>query len=230
MNWQELKKASFDELLSWAESQPWCRAMADCAQDTQWHGEGDVWTHTKMVCHQLVKLNEWPSLTPHEQTVMLFTSLLHDAAKPLTSQVDKETGRISSPKHAVKGEHVARGILRDLGCDLTTREEIVRLVRYHGRPAFLLDRDEPTNEVVRLSWLVDNRLLFLFTLADTRGRDTDSMARPEENLHFWKMLAEENNCYDRPYPFANDHARFFVFSASVNQICIIFLTKTSHAR
>jgi hypothetical protein len=76
----------------------------------------------------------------HEQTVLIFTALFHDAAKPLTSEVDPETGRITSPKHAVKGEHLARGVLRDLGCDLATREQIARLVRYHGRPAFLLER------------------------------------------------------------------------------------------
>ena len=34
------------------------------------------------------------------------------------------------------------------------------------------------------------------------------MTRPEENLHLWKMLAEENDCFERPYPFANDQARF----------------------
>ena len=160
---------------------------------------------------QLAELDEWSSLTPHERTVLIFTALLHDAAKPLTSQTDPETGRISSPKHAVKGEHVARGVLRDLGCDLSTREQIARLVRYHGRPAFLLERSEPTHEVVRLSWLVNNRLLYLFALADTRGRDTDSMSRPEENLHYWKLLAEENDCYDQPYDFSNNHARFMFF-------------------
>ena len=37
------------------------------------------------------------------------------------------------------------------------------------------------------------------------------MSRPEENLHLWKMVAEENGCFDRPYPFANDHARFLFF-------------------
>ncbi len=212
MNWEELKLASLDGILDWAEAQPWCRAMADCAQDAQWHSEGDVWTHTKLVCQQLTRLDEWPSLSEHEQIVLIFTALFHDAAKPLTSQVDPDTGRITSPKHAVKGEHVARGTLRDLDCDLTTREEISRLVRYHGRPAFLLERKEPTHEVVRLSWLVNNRLLYLFALADTRGRDTESMTRPEENLHYWKLQAEELECYDQPYPFANEHARFTFFS------------------
>jgi predicted kinase len=54
-------------------------------------------------------------------------------------------------------------------------------------------------------------LLYLFALADTRGRDTDSMTRPEENLRFWKLMAEEAGCYDQPYPFASDHARFTYF-------------------
>lgn len=208
MRWNELQHASLDDVLAWAEPQLWCRAMADCHQDAQWHSEGDVWTHTQMVCRQLIQLDEWPSLTAHERTLLLFTGLFHDAAKPLTSQIDPDTGRITSPKHAVKGEHLVRRILRDVECDLSTREEIARLVRYHGRPAFLLERENPAHEVIRLSWLVNNRLLYLFALADTRGRDTDSMTRPEENLHYWKLMAEENNCFLEPYPFANDQARF----------------------
>ncbi|PQO46853.1 AAA family ATPase [Blastopirellula marina] len=211
MNWNQLKTATIEEVVAWAETQPWRDAMAACAQDAQWHSEGDVWTHTKLVLRQLPELEEWPTLSPQERTVLILTALFHDVAKPLTTEVDSITGRIRSPKHAVKGEHVARAILRDLGCDLATREEIARMVRNHGRPAFLLEREDPTHEVVRLSWLVNNRLLYLFALADTRGRDTDSMSRPEENLHYWKLLAEEANCYRQPYPFATDHARFAFF-------------------
>lgn len=211
MNWEELNQTSLDDILAWAEAQPWCRAMAQCAQDAQWHSEGDVWTHTKMVCEQLAALDEWSHLPANEQIVLIFTALFHDAAKPLTSQVDPNTGRIRSPKHAVKGEHLARGVLRDLGCNLAVREQIARLVRYHGRPAFLLERDEPKHEAVRLSWLVPNDLLYLFAVADTRGRNTDSITRPEENLHYWKLQAEELGCYDKAYPFASDHARFTFF-------------------
>jgi putative nucleotidyltransferase with HDIG domain len=211
MNWQALRRSSLPEIIAWAETQPWCQAMAACAQDVEWHAEGDVWTHTKMVLHELEKLDEWPSLSSEMKLILIFVGLFHDVAKPLTSEVDSETGRITTPGHAVKGEHVARAILRDLGCDLATREQIVRLVRYHGRPAFLLERAEPLHEVVKLSWLVNNRLLYLFAVADTRGRDTDSMTRPEENLHYWKLMAEEAGCLDRPYPFATDHARFTFF-------------------
>jgi predicted kinase len=211
MTWDELSHADIDTVLAWAGDQPWCRSMAGCQQDAGWHSEGDVWTHTKMVCRELEQLAEWPSLDGHERTLLLFTALFHDSAKPLTSRLDPDTGRIQSPKHALKGEHLARGVLRDLGCDLTTREEIARLVRFHGRPAFLLERSDPAHEVVSLSWLVSNKLLYLFSLADTRGRTTDSMSRPEENLHYWKLMAEENDCFAGPYPFANDQARFLFY-------------------
>jgi putative nucleotidyltransferase with HDIG domain len=211
MTWSELSQRSLDGILAWANDQPWCRAMAECQQDAEWHAEGDVWTHTKMVCAQLPNLAEWPDLSAHDRTVLIFTALFHDAGKPVTSQVDPVTGHTVSPKHAIKGEFLARNVLRDLVCDVRTREEIARMVRFHGRPVFLLEKPEPSHEVVSLSWLVNNRLLYLFALADTRGRSTREMSRPEENLHFWKLMAEEHDCFDRSYAFANDQARFLFF-------------------
>ena len=55
MKWRTFKYASLDDIIDWAEAQPWCQAMKNCAQDAEWHSEGDVWTHTKMVlAHALV--------------------------------------------------------------------------------------------------------------------------------------------------------------------------------
>ena len=75
-------------MLAWAEAQPWARAMAACQQDAGWHAEGDVWTHTKMVCRQLPLLEEWPSLSPHERTVLALhgpVPRLRQAARPRCS-------------------------------------------------------------------------------------------------------------------------------------------------
>ena len=58
-----------------------------------------------------------------------------------------------------------------------------------GRPPYLLEKQNPEREVISLSWLVSNRLLHLFALADTRGRHAAEMTRPEENLHLWKLVA-----------------------------------------
>ena len=107
MKWDQLRDIDGGRHLNWAEEQPWARAMAACPQDEGWHSEGDVWTHTKMVCASS-RAGRVAEPAPHEQTVLLFTALFHDSAKPLTSQVDPGTGRITSPKHAVKGERLAR--------------------------------------------------------------------------------------------------------------------------
>ncbi|MFK7817936.1 MAG: AAA family ATPase [Planctomycetaceae bacterium] len=206
--WREISKKSNDEIIAWAAARPWALEMADCQQDPEWHAEGDVWTHSVMVCRELERLDEWPNLNRMDQLVLLFTALLHDSAKPATSAIDPDTGHIRSPKHALKGEHLARAVLRDLECDFRTRERISRMVRFHGRPVFLMEREEPETEVIRMSWLVNNRLLHLFALADMRGRHCDMNSRDEDDLALWQVTAEDSDCYDHPYPFANEHARF----------------------
>lgn len=193
--------------------------MASCGQDAGWHAEGDVWTHTRMVCAELERLDEWSALELMDRIKLVFTALFHDSGKPVTTVLDPDTGRTRSPKHSIVGAELARRVLRELGCDLVTREQIVALVRYHGRPPYLLERPRPEHEVIFLSWLVDHRLLHLFALADSRGRRTAespeaaqaSLTRTEENLHLWKLVAIETGCYGRPYAFPSDHARFLFY-------------------
>lgn len=217
-NWQSFSLSTTDQVVQWAETQPWTRAMAACQQDAQWHAEGDVWTHTRMVCAELERLSDWPSLGRTDQLKLLFTALLHDSGKPATTMIDPETGRTRSPKHAVVGVEIARNVLRDLDCDLATREEIAALVRFHGRPCFLLEKESPEREVIWLSWFLNNRLLYLFALADTRGRLTKEMTRPEENLHLWKLVAEEHHCFLSPYAFANEQARFLFYRHQLSSL------------
>ena len=138
-DWNDVTRATTEQILAWADTQPWAMAMADCPQDAAWHAEGDVWTHTRMVVAEVERLAEWPSLDRGEQIKLLFTALFHDAGKPATTAAELESGRIRSPKHALVGIQIARDVLRELGCDLAVREEIAALVRYHGRPAYLLE-------------------------------------------------------------------------------------------
>lgn len=217
-NWHEVESASTDRLVAWAETQPWAKAMAECQQDATWHAEGDVWTHTRMVIAELQRLPEWPSFEPEARLKLLFTALFHDAGKPQTTVIDSTSGRTRSPKHALVGGEIAREVLRELGCELGLREAIAGLVRYHGRPAFLLEKPDAAQELIFLSWLVNHRLLHAFALADTRGRRSRETSRSEENLQLWRMVAEENGCLDQPYAFANDHARFLYFRGALSSL------------
>ena len=208
--WDAIRDATPAEVAAWAEPLPFARAMAACGQDAGWHAEGDVWTHTRMVLAELERLDEWPALSAEDRTLLTFAALFHDAAKPLTTKLDEATGRTVSPNHAVKGESLARGELREAGCDVPTRERIAALVRYHGRPAFALGRDDPAAEAARLSWLADCRLLYLFALADTRGRRTADTGRAEDALHLFRAAAEEAGCFGTRYEFASESHRWAV--------------------
>jgi predicted kinase len=44
------------------------------------------------------------------------------------------------------------------------------------------------------------------------------MGLPEENIHLWKVAAEENQCFDQPYAFANDHARFLFYRGALSSL------------
>jgi len=118
-----------------------------------------------MVVDEVERLPEWRSLDRDSQLELLFTALFHDAGKPATTQIDAVTGRTHSPKHAIVGMEIGRGVLRELGCDLGSRERTMGLIRYHGRPPFLLEKTEPAREVISLSWQVNH----LFALSFRAG-------------------------------------------------------------
>ena len=216
--WQEILAASNSDILKWAESREWCEPMQACQQDPVWHAEGDVWTHTKMVLEELVAIDEFQDLPREQQVVLFLTAIFHDSGKPETTIVEESTGRIRSPKHAATGARIARKQLMDLGCPFELREHICHLVLFHGRPPYLGSKGTPQHDVIRVSTYLSNRLLYLFALADTRGRicTSDDRKDPEEILEMWKLESQESNCFDGPYKFMNDHARFLYYRGQLD--------------
>ncbi|HSJ03847.1 MAG TPA: phosphohydrolase, partial [Verrucomicrobium sp.] len=62
-SWQNILKASNEEIVRWAAVSDWAAAMRECQQDAIWHAEGDVWTHTMMVCEEVQKLAGYEELS-----------------------------------------------------------------------------------------------------------------------------------------------------------------------
>jgi tRNA nucleotidyltransferase/poly(A) polymerase len=74
-------------------------------QPPQWHPEGDVFIHTRLML----------SLLPEQVSLPLVLSvLLHDIAKPATFTVDADTGRIRFNGHDKLGAEMTGKILRRL--------------------------------------------------------------------------------------------------------------------
>lgn len=211
-SWNSLPPGNVEAAIAWAESRPWSAAMAACKQDPAWHAEGDVWTHTQLVCRELPGVAGWHDLDPQDQAGCVMAALFHDAGKAETKVVDPETGHVHAPKHAVVGAALARRELATFGCPPALREWIVALVRNHALPPRILERDDPVREVIRMSWLLDTRLLGMVARADFRGRVCrTASARSEDEITLWDLVCQEHGCDGRSYAFGNDAARFRYF-------------------
>ncbi|MBI4394795.1 MAG: CCA tRNA nucleotidyltransferase [Candidatus Omnitrophica bacterium] len=85
-----------------AEILPEIEAMKGVEQPPEFHPEGDVFIHTKMLMDQLKE----PSVA------LAFGALLHDVGKPAT--FSDEGGRIHFYNHPAVGSEIARGLLMRL--------------------------------------------------------------------------------------------------------------------
>ena len=184
-------------------------------QQFEYHQEGDVWTHTKMVVEALLSLSEYQGLPRASQEIVFLAALLHDVAKCRTTVTDPVTGRISQPGHSRKGALDARVALWDAGAPFDTREAICRLIQNHQLPFFALEgsRSGKTPEylVRKLSWELDIPLLALLAEADMRGRICNDAQKVLDNIELFRELAREEGCYGQPRRFADAHTRVSYF-------------------
>lgn len=80
-------------------------ALRGCEQPPQWHPEGDVFVHTRLML----------SLLPPDASLpLVLSTLFHDIAKPATFAYDAEAGRIRFNGHDKLGAEMTEGILKRL--------------------------------------------------------------------------------------------------------------------
>lgn len=185
----------------------WVRDMRGVQQDPIHHSEGDVETHTKLVVKEAMGLAREYSLSAQERSILFAAALLHDVEKRSTTIV--EDGRITSPRHAKRGEYTARSLIyRDHPAEYSIREQVCKLVRYHGLPIWAGDKPDPARSVIDASLQVNNKLLYLLAKADMLGRtcqDADDMLY---RVEFFKELCMDNNCFNDQREFTSNLGRY----------------------
>jgi poly(A) polymerase len=156
---------------------PEVAALKGVQQPPQFHPEGDVWIHTRLMVEQL-PAGASPTLA--------WGVLLHDIGKPATFRSAKETGdRIRFDGHVDVGVRMVKDVTRRLRFSNDDAEQIVALVANHMRfkdveqmrastlKRFVrLPRFEEHMELHRLDCLSSNRKLESYgfvrrTLAET---------------------------------------------------------------
>lgn len=188
--------------------------MSRTPQSVQWHGEGDVYTHTQMVCEALCSLPEYQASPEHHRELVLAAARLHDIGKITTTK--ETTGGIDAPNHAPAGSRMCRERLWRAGLCGTgeligRRETICQLVRYHSFPPHAIDTE---NAAVRLHQIAANgrllpdfslRLLCLLSKADMTGRICGDKQQMLEQIALCEELAKEEGCLDSCFSFPSDH-------------------------
>ncbi len=198
----------------------WLADMQYVEQDSIWHAEGDVFTHTKMVIEALLSFPEYQALLEQEQHILFTAALLHDVEKRSTTTTEMIDGmeRIVSPRHAKKGEFTTRTILyKDIPTPFFIRESIAKLVRYHGLPIWAIDKDDPRKAVIEASLCVNTKHLAMLAKADVIGRICQDQEDQLYRIALFEELCKEHQCFGNAYAFASDYGRY------------VFLNKTEIA-
>lgn len=213
MIWQ-FPKYDIDKPIDWNEierSYDWFWDMKGVPQDEEWHAEGDVFTHTKMVIEALISLPEFKALNDQDKHILFTSALLHDVEKRSTTTTEEIDGktRIVSPKHAKRGEFTARKILyTDIPAPFQVREQIAKLVRLHGLPLWAIQKTDPNKEVINASLVVNTAHLSMLAKADILGRICKDQEEILLRIELFNELCIDNDCFGKPRHFESNYGRY----------------------
>ena len=218
-------KIDWESIIKWMPA--WVTAMQNTKQTPIWHKEGDVWTHTQMVCEELSCMPSFRRLPLRQRQEVFLAALLHDIGKiPCTRM---EEGTWTSPNHAVVGAKMAREWLwKQYGFsgseqDRTFRETVCFLIRYHTVPTHILTQNNPEQRLIRIAAnkeLAEDfslELLCMLSAADVRGRITNRKQESLETVELCAEIAKDAGCLKEPLLFSTEIAKYAYLSGRMAQ-------------
>lgn len=171
---------------------PEIHALIDVPQDPEWHPEGDVFIHTRLVTDRARELID--DLTYAKQVTVMLAALAHDFGKPATTEFLE--GRWRSRGHeeagvAPTGRFLDRLKIHTLD-GYNVRAQVVAIVRDHLKPGeFHKKRAEVGDGAFRrLARKCELDLLYRVAKADSTGRNTDDVPRED-----WVFTGESQDWF-----------------------------------
>lgn len=191
--------------------------LAEIPQNPEYHGEGNVYRHTKMACDALKGHKEWQELPEEQQAVLYLAVLFHDIGKKTATRLDN--GQWVSPGHSGKGEKAFRTLCYRQPFSLTfdQREAVAGLIRFHGLPVWLLEKRNVDKALLQAAEAVSLKMLYLLSWSDITGRVCNDKERLLYQIGCFQEYARERACYEKPYLFSNLYSRYRYFSRPEKQ-------------
>ncbi len=182
---------------------PLIAEMESTPQDPEWHAEGNVRIHTERVIAETygVLAHEGEDLEGDVRTAMILGAALHDIGKTLTTREKEIDGRIRivSPHHTERGRSYVAPRLAEIVPRQPLYDLILGIIGHHHAPKKLVARSSvPQSRFWRLSRAIPLRLIYLFELADLRGRDVAHGNDQEgfDYLELYRLAAEESGAWE----------------------------------
>lgn len=196
---------------------PFLEKMEEIPQNPQWHGEGSVGRHTKLVCEALADDPVFRALPLRSQQELTLAALLHDIGKIPNTKL--EEGQWVSPHHSTTGARMARELLwKEFGlCGSPEkqmyREAVCLLIRHHMVPGHILEQTDPEKRLLRMA--ADGELCPYFTIeklcilaeADRRGRIAADEKEQLEKVALCREAAEAAGCLKGPGVFSDAYTQ-----------------------
>ncbi|MCL1994384.1 MAG: AAA family ATPase [Spirochaetes bacterium] len=210
--------ATLEQIEGYAFSEyDWRERLQKTPQEKEYHGEGDVWTHTKLVIENLLQDDDYGRLPGDAQKIILLAAILHDIGKPFCTKT--LNGKITSRHHAVRGAMEARKLIYRYGfmeelfgrLSFAEREQVCSMVRYHGLPLMFLEKADTEKAICRASLEVNPEYLYILAKADAKGRISKDKKSNLETIELFKEYCTENDCFTQPKHFPNSSGKLLYF-------------------
>lgn len=151
-----------------------------------YHQEGDVWTHTMMVCNE----------ARHSSNNVQWAALLHDIGKPRCRKTLDDKGYVAFYSHEPVSAFLALEVLKKANLNIGEILHIFKLISVHTEPFKLTDK--------QLTERFGDDAQFMFDLkelnrCDNMGRFTDRAAEKKNFIakSFWELYdRKQTNYYD----------------------------------
>lgn len=198
-----------DELL------PELGATVGVVQPKRWHPEGDVFEHSlqsldamstvRMDSIHFLQGKKHSPRTEGESLVLMYSALLHDLGKSVTTTV--KDGEIHAYGHAEAGVPLAKKLLSRIVRNNDLVAAVCKLVRYHLAPLeFKIGGAKPAaykRLAVKLAPEVTIADVALVSLSDRRGRNGKSsrpLRKQDKDVTEFLRMAQEAQVTHEPEP------------------------------
>lgn len=141
--------------------------LKNIPQDKEFHPEGNVWNHTKMVIDIASKIKDYSN----NRTVFMWAALFHDIGKIKTTKFIK--GRYRSYNHDIEGEETALKLFKKY----ISEEEAIsisEIVRFHMHHIYIL-KDLPFSDIEKLIKSNNYHDIILLFVCDKLGRGNQNL-------------------------------------------------------